>query len=243
VVATGGKPWQMPQARTGQKQAKTVAVGCDQLPRRAHGKEGSPVRVRKRALQKRRTPAPFRSDRLIAERCFAPAQGRAAHRQNGGCECRAAAVAEAFARAAACERDHEAANGNVGELGENSVGAGADLFGRLLLAELFDERGDQLLQAQAVGGLVGADVLESRVDEFADSLLDLVADLAHALERLSGGIVDLPVLDLGGDEGAARLAAEGNRPVGVQLHLEVTFGQIAAAGSSPADSAQISAGA
>jgi hypothetical protein len=40
VVATGGKPWQMPQARTGQKQAKTVAVGCDQLPRRAHGKEG-----------------------------------------------------------------------------------------------------------------------------------------------------------------------------------------------------------
>jgi hypothetical protein len=29
VVATGGKPWQMPQARTGQKQAKTVAVGCD----------------------------------------------------------------------------------------------------------------------------------------------------------------------------------------------------------------------
>jgi hypothetical protein len=40
VVATGGKPWQMPQTRTGQKQAKTVAVGCDQLPRRAHGKEG-----------------------------------------------------------------------------------------------------------------------------------------------------------------------------------------------------------
>jgi hypothetical protein len=118
-----------------------------------------------------------------------------------------------------------------------------NLFGRLLLAELFDERGDQLLQAQAVGGLVGADVLESRVDEFADSLLDLVADLAQALERLSGGIVDLPVLDLGGDEGAARLAAEGNCPVGVQLHLEVTFGQIAAAGSSPADSAQISAGA
>jgi hypothetical protein len=35
VVATGGKPWQMPQARTGQKQAKAVAVGCDQLPRRA----------------------------------------------------------------------------------------------------------------------------------------------------------------------------------------------------------------
>jgi len=40
VVATGGKPWQMPQARTGQKQAKTVAVGCNQLPRRLDGKEG-----------------------------------------------------------------------------------------------------------------------------------------------------------------------------------------------------------
>src|SRR4051794_31260240 len=51
MVPIGGKPWQMPQARTGQKQAKTVAVGYDQLPRRAHGKEGSPVRVRKRALK------------------------------------------------------------------------------------------------------------------------------------------------------------------------------------------------
>jgi hypothetical protein len=43
-----GAPWLQPVAisrksterRSGRKQAKTVAVGCDQLPRRAHGKEG-----------------------------------------------------------------------------------------------------------------------------------------------------------------------------------------------------------
>jgi hypothetical protein len=40
VVATGGKRWQVPRPQTGRKQAQTVALGCDQLPRRAHGKEG-----------------------------------------------------------------------------------------------------------------------------------------------------------------------------------------------------------
>ena len=35
------------------RRAKTVAVGCDQLPKEFHGKEGSTVRVRPRALQKR----------------------------------------------------------------------------------------------------------------------------------------------------------------------------------------------
>src|SRR5438105_7760816 len=35
----------MMQARKTRNQAKTVAVACDQLPRRAHGKEGSTVRV------------------------------------------------------------------------------------------------------------------------------------------------------------------------------------------------------
>jgi hypothetical protein len=38
VVATGGNPSQMRHRRNPQNQAKTVAVGCDQLPRRAHGK-------------------------------------------------------------------------------------------------------------------------------------------------------------------------------------------------------------
>jgi hypothetical protein len=40
AVATGGKRCQLPRARTGRKQAKTVALGCDRLPRGAHGKEG-----------------------------------------------------------------------------------------------------------------------------------------------------------------------------------------------------------
>jgi len=39
VVATGGNPSQMRHLRNPQNQAKTVAVGCDRLPRRAHGKE------------------------------------------------------------------------------------------------------------------------------------------------------------------------------------------------------------
>jgi hypothetical protein len=41
VVATGGERLQMARAGTGQKQAKTVAVGCNQLPPGPHGKEGA----------------------------------------------------------------------------------------------------------------------------------------------------------------------------------------------------------
>jgi hypothetical protein len=44
--------------------------------------------------------------------------------------------------------------------------------------------------------LVSADVVDSRLDEVADAVLDLVADLAHTLEWLPGRIVDVPVLDL-----------------------------------------------
>jgi hypothetical protein len=40
VVATGGERLQMARAGTGQKQAKTVAVGCNQLPPGPQGKEG-----------------------------------------------------------------------------------------------------------------------------------------------------------------------------------------------------------
>jgi hypothetical protein len=47
----GGNRSQIGQAQTPPKHAKTVAVGCDQLPFGAHGKEGSPVRVWKRALR------------------------------------------------------------------------------------------------------------------------------------------------------------------------------------------------
>src|SRR5438105_2234822 len=38
--ASGGNRWQMRRARKRLKQAETVAVGCDQLPRGPDGKEG-----------------------------------------------------------------------------------------------------------------------------------------------------------------------------------------------------------
>src|SRR5919204_1026238 len=145
----------------------------------------------------------------------------------------AAAVAQAFAGAAVCERQHEAADGNVGELRQDNVGTGTDLLGRLLVAELLDERGDQPLYAQAMRGLIGSDVVEPRLDEVADTLLDLVPDLAHPLEWLAGWVVPPPVLDLRGNEGAACLAVEGDRPVGVQLHLEVELLRVAVADVDP----------
>ena len=40
VVATGRNQWQIGSERKARKQAQTVAVGCDRLPRAAHGKEG-----------------------------------------------------------------------------------------------------------------------------------------------------------------------------------------------------------
>ena len=40
VVATGGNRLQIDLARKRLKEAKTVAVGCDRLPREVHGKEG-----------------------------------------------------------------------------------------------------------------------------------------------------------------------------------------------------------
>jgi hypothetical protein len=40
AVATSGNRWQMRRARKRRNQAKTVAMGCDQLPRPQNGKEG-----------------------------------------------------------------------------------------------------------------------------------------------------------------------------------------------------------
>jgi hypothetical protein len=40
VVATGGNPPQIAQARKGRNQAKTVAVGCHQLPEKFQEREG-----------------------------------------------------------------------------------------------------------------------------------------------------------------------------------------------------------
>jgi hypothetical protein len=67
-----GAPWLQPVAIGGKRvwrrsrgnKRTTVAVACDRLQKKAHGKEGSPVRVRKRALQKRRTSALFGSGGL-----------------------------------------------------------------------------------------------------------------------------------------------------------------------------------
>src|ERR687888_2764872 len=58
VVATGGKRWQIELARTAPEQAKTVAVGCEQLRETSDGKgrvdptslllkRGSPFSLRK----------------------------------------------------------------------------------------------------------------------------------------------------------------------------------------------------
>src|SRR5262245_36665603 len=40
VVATGGNRSQIAPARETRNQVETVALGCDRLPRRPHGKEG-----------------------------------------------------------------------------------------------------------------------------------------------------------------------------------------------------------
>ena len=40
VVANGGNRRQIEESRKPQKQAKTVAVGCDPLPKTFHGKQG-----------------------------------------------------------------------------------------------------------------------------------------------------------------------------------------------------------
>jgi hypothetical protein len=52
AVATGGNRWQMGLPRKRLEQAKTVAMGCDQLPG-PQMVRGSTVRVRQRALQSR----------------------------------------------------------------------------------------------------------------------------------------------------------------------------------------------
>ena len=56
AVATNGNRWQKERPRKRLKKAKTVAVGCDQLPEAFHGKEGvdgsSPSEAFDKALQK-----------------------------------------------------------------------------------------------------------------------------------------------------------------------------------------------
>src|SRR5438105_8065436 len=62
VGATGGNRWQIGSAPKPPRQAKTVAVGCDQLRFRAHGKEGISGSSPEEALQKACTAADYRAD-------------------------------------------------------------------------------------------------------------------------------------------------------------------------------------
>jgi len=83
-----------------------------------------------------------------------------------------------------------------------------------------DEQGEELGESALVPAAVVADFLGPVFDEVADAAFDLVADLPHLLERLAGGVVDLPVFDAAYDVGTAALAVERDRLVRMQLHLD-----------------------
>ena len=68
VVATGGTRSRIESRRKRREQAKTVAVGCDQLPGRAQGKEGVNGSSPDEAPQKPRTRG-----------CFRPKRARGSH--------------------------------------------------------------------------------------------------------------------------------------------------------------------
>src|SRR2546421_9784161 len=70
VVTIGGNQLQIGRPSKPQKQAKSVAARCHRLPREIMVRRGSTVRVRQRALQKRRTSALSRSDRLAQRRSY-----------------------------------------------------------------------------------------------------------------------------------------------------------------------------
>src|SRR6266540_699904 len=63
--ATSGNQRQIATARDPLKQVQSVASGCQWLPETSNGKEGSPVRVRQRALQKPRKSGLFRKRSVL----------------------------------------------------------------------------------------------------------------------------------------------------------------------------------
>src|SRR6266550_2501455 len=69
VVATGGNQRQTARRRKQPKQAKTVAIGCDQLPGEMV-RRGSTVRVRQRTLQRPRKTGSF----VFGPTCTSPAR-------------------------------------------------------------------------------------------------------------------------------------------------------------------------
>ena len=97
---------------------------------------------------------------------------------------------------------------SVSDLGEGSHRARTDVtraVGRVLygnggafrrsvglrqgVAELIDERGEELAEAAVMAAAVTADLVGAVVDEFADTAFDVVADLAYFLERLASAAI------------------------------------------------------
>lgn len=104
-------------------------------------------------------------------------------------------LAQAVADASFAEGEDERADGHVVEVVEDCVGAGANLLAAFRGAELLDEVGKELCEAAVVPGAVASDLICALVDELAHAAFDVVADLAHLLEGLVGGVVDVPVFD------------------------------------------------
>ncbi len=103
-------------------------------------------------------------------------------------------LAQAVANATFCDRQHERSDRNVVELAKNRVGAGADLLGRLRVADVVHERGKELCESPLAAAAAGADLVRA-LDQNAHAAFDVVADLPHLLERLTGGVIDIPVFD------------------------------------------------
>jgi hypothetical protein len=79
AVATGRNRWQMERRRRRLRQAKTVAMGCDQLPESFHGKEGVDGSSPSEGFAKALDTAPFLCSPLpneAASRPFWKADGK-----------------------------------------------------------------------------------------------------------------------------------------------------------------------
>jgi hypothetical protein len=102
-------------------------------------------------------------------------------------ECDASAASEAVARLAPGDREQEGTHGRVDLLREDGVRACANL--RLgLLGEARDEPGQDVSEAELVGGAVGADGVEAVFEQVVDVRHDLVAGEPDLLKRLAGGV-------------------------------------------------------
>src|SRR5262249_11262954 len=76
VVATGGKPLANRPAANRARSSKTVAVGCDRLPQRAHGKG----HVDSTSLLLRRgSPSWLRKEKRVRERYGSDSSGKTIH--------------------------------------------------------------------------------------------------------------------------------------------------------------------